>query len=260
MKHGHVYLGWSLTCRLSAFEPEAPGPRRYVRRGGAFREQMSLPKSPSSLCYGERSRTIHHQPRRRLTWTRAWKTAFASAPMRSGPHMVACTAKPSSTGLRPNGKCWRRRRPSSPANQIRRRSHGQPRVRRPPERSRGPISLLMSQDYFHHLQPSHAPMAAAEVGLRYLVSATAPIPSWRAAVGSHRGRAHGRIPSPWPVNLKLGLSSVGNRTELGRLVIIKFRWELSRATPNASQTRQRRTAPRGRCLRSRGHRHHDRGV
>jgi hypothetical protein len=74
-----------------------------------------------------------------LTWTRAWKTAFASAPMRSGPDMATCTAKPSSTGSQPNGKCWRHRRPSSPANQIRRRSHGPPDVRRPPERSRGPV-------------------------------------------------------------------------------------------------------------------------
>jgi hypothetical protein len=89
--------------------------------------------------YGERSRTLHHQPEGRLTWTTAWKTAFASAAMRSGPHMATCTAKPSSTGLQPNGKCWRHRRPSSPANQIRRKSHGPPHVRRPPERSRGPV-------------------------------------------------------------------------------------------------------------------------
>ena len=76
-------------------------------------------------------------PKGRLTWTRAWKTAFANAPMRCGPHMGAWTAKPSSTGLRPNGKCWQHRRRSSPANQIRTRSHGRPHVRRPPERSRG---------------------------------------------------------------------------------------------------------------------------
>jgi hypothetical protein len=65
------------------------------------------------------------------------KRAFANAPMKCGPHMAACTAKRISTGLRPNGKCWRHRRQSSPANQIRRRTHGRPHVRRPPERSRG---------------------------------------------------------------------------------------------------------------------------
>src|SRR5215471_18899327 len=72
-----------------------------------------------------------------LTWNRAWKTAFANAPMKCGPHMAACTAKRSSTGLRPNGNSWRHRRQSSPANQIRRRTHGRPHVRRPPERSWG---------------------------------------------------------------------------------------------------------------------------
>ena len=90
----------------------------------------------------------------RLTWTRAWKTAFANAPMRCGPHMAACTVKPSSTGLRPNGKCWRHRRPCSPANQIRRRSHGHPHVRRPRERSRGPA------DAAHHIRDARACSAA----------------------------------------------------------------------------------------------------
>src|SRR5262245_43673966 len=71
-----------------------------------------------------------------LTWTRAWRTAFANAPMKCGPHMAACTAKRSSTGLRPNGKCWRHRRPASQAHQIRRRTHGRPPDRRPPARSR----------------------------------------------------------------------------------------------------------------------------
>jgi hypothetical protein len=64
-------------------------------------------------------------------------TAFANAPMKCGRHMAACTAKPSSTGLRPNGNYWRHRRQSSPANQIRRSAHGCPHVRRPPERSPG---------------------------------------------------------------------------------------------------------------------------
>src|SRR5262249_27735380 len=41
---------------------------------------------------------------------------FASALMRSGPHMAVCTANPSSIGLRPNGKYWRHRSPCLPAN------------------------------------------------------------------------------------------------------------------------------------------------
>jgi len=109
---------------------------------------------PPFVNYAERSRRLHHQPAGRLTWIRAWKTAFASAPMRCGPHMAACTVKPSSTGLRPNGKCWRHRRPYSPANQVRRRSHGRPHVRRPPERSRGPA------DAAHHIRDARACSAA----------------------------------------------------------------------------------------------------
>jgi hypothetical protein len=45
--------------------------------------------------------------------------------------------KRSSTGLRLKGNSWRHRWQFSPANQIRRRIHGRPHVRRPPERSRG---------------------------------------------------------------------------------------------------------------------------
>jgi hypothetical protein len=118
-----------------------------MARGRRVSRAAVLPKSRSSLCLmpnfsfvncGERSRTRHISPKGRLTWTGAWKTAFASAPMRCGPHMAACTAKPSSIGLRPNGKCWRHRRPPSPADRPRKRSAHRLHIRRPPERSRGP--------------------------------------------------------------------------------------------------------------------------
>jgi len=114
----------------------------------AFREQMSPCHAkfyPSLTMVRDQERSII-SPEGRLTWTRAWKSAFANAPMRSGPNMVAWTAKPSSTGLRPNEKCWRPRRPSLPANQIRTRSHGRQHVRKPPERSRGPA------DAAHHIR------------------------------------------------------------------------------------------------------------
>jgi hypothetical protein len=124
--------------------------------GGAFREQMSLPRSPflavpnaklypSLTMLSDQERSII-SPEGRLTWTRTWKIAFA--------HMAAYTAKPSSIGLRPNGKCWRHRRPSWPANQIRRRSHGRPHVRRPPpERSRGPADAA---DHIRDASPCSA--------------------------------------------------------------------------------------------------------
>jgi len=99
------------------------------------------PKFYPSLIMVRRQERSIISPEGRLTWTRAWKTAFASAPMRSGPRVAACTAKPSSTGLRPKGKCWRHRRPCSPANQLRRRNHGRPHVP-PPERSRGPADAV----------------------------------------------------------------------------------------------------------------------
>src|SRR6266576_3246440 len=72
----------------------------------------------------------------RFKWIRAWKTAFASARTRSGPHMVACTAKPISIGLQPSGKSWRHQRPRSPVNRPRKRSDARLHVRRLPERSR----------------------------------------------------------------------------------------------------------------------------
>ena len=59
---------------------------------------------------------------------------------KSGPHVVACTAKPISIGLQPSGKSWRHQRPRSPVNRPRKRSDGRLYVRRLPERSRWPAN------------------------------------------------------------------------------------------------------------------------
>jgi hypothetical protein len=77
---------------------------------------------------------------RASTWIRAPKTAFASARMKSGPHMVACTAKPISIGLQPSEKSWRHQRLRSPVNRPRKRSDGHLYVLRLPERSRWPAN------------------------------------------------------------------------------------------------------------------------
>jgi hypothetical protein len=116
-------------------------PRGDPRRAEAFAQIIIGRRSPGPkilpfVNYAERSRKLHHQQAGRLTWIRAWKTAFANAPTKSGPHMTACTAKPISIGFRPNGKSWRHQRPRSPTNQLQKRSDGRLHVRRPPERSR----------------------------------------------------------------------------------------------------------------------------
>jgi hypothetical protein len=149
-------LGWSNTIRPHAsLEYKPPAPEVFVPAFAAwpaapaarFASRCPCQSVPSSLCLTpkfypslimvrDQERSIF-SPEGRLTWTRAWKIAFANAPMKYGQHMAAGTAKPSSTGLRPKGKCWRHRRSSSPANQLQRRSHGSPQVRRPPEHSRG---------------------------------------------------------------------------------------------------------------------------
>jgi hypothetical protein len=100
------------------------------------------------------SRRLHHQSAGRFKWIRAWKTAFASARTRSGPHMVACTAKPISIGLQPSGKSWRHQRPRSPANRPLKRHPGRLHVRRPPERSRWPANAA------HHTRNASACSAA----------------------------------------------------------------------------------------------------
>jgi hypothetical protein len=138
------------SCRHSGGVPKSLlGPSCGGR--GISRADVSLPLClnakfyPSLTMVRDQERSII-SPEGRLTWTGAWKSAFANAPMRSGPNMVAWTAKPSSTGLRPNEKCWRPRRPSLPANRIPTRSHGRQHVRKPPERSRGPA------DAAHHIR------------------------------------------------------------------------------------------------------------
>src|SRR5262249_56097670 len=60
--------------------------------------------------------------------------------MKSGPHMVACTAKPISIGLQPSEKSWRHQRLRSPVNRPRKRSDGHLYVLRLPERSRWPAN------------------------------------------------------------------------------------------------------------------------
>jgi hypothetical protein len=100
--------------------------------------------------YAGRSRRLHHHSAGRFKWIRAWKTAFASAHTRSGLHMVACTAKPLSIGLRRSGKSWRHQRLGSPANRPRKRSAGRLHVRRPPERSRWPANAA------HHARDASA--------------------------------------------------------------------------------------------------------
>jgi hypothetical protein len=69
---------------------------------------------------------------------------------RSGPHMVACTAKPISIGLQPSGKSLRHQRPRSPVNQPRKRSDGRLHVRRLSERSRWPANAA------HHTRNASA--------------------------------------------------------------------------------------------------------
>jgi hypothetical protein len=120
--------------------PSPPSPVISASHPGAghrFKEPSSSDLTPQFLPFvnwGKTSRTLHHGPEGLLICTRAWKTAFANAPMKCGPQMAARTAKRSSTGLPPNGNCWGHRRQPSPA---RRRTHGRTHVRRSPARSRG---------------------------------------------------------------------------------------------------------------------------
>src|SRR5215831_13636088 len=117
----------------------------------------------------------HHPPDQDVfKWIRAWKTAFASARTRSGPHMVACTATPISIGLQPSGKSWRHQRPRSPVNRPRKRSDGRLYVRRLPERSRWPANA------------AHHPAS------RFMSRKLKVI--WLAESGTHRSRP--RCPAP----------------------------------------------------------------
>jgi hypothetical protein len=80
----------------------------WAPSGGAFREQMSLPNSPPSLylrrqnfypsliMVRDQGRSIV-SPEGLLIWTRAWKTAFANAPIKCGPPWLR--ARPSGAAL-----------------------------------------------------------------------------------------------------------------------------------------------------------------
>jgi hypothetical protein len=125
-------IHWAEDIPFGSAQAQAAG---YLGEAAAM-----APKIYLSLTMLRESRRLHYYRAGRLIWIRASKTAFASALTRSGPHMVACTAKPISIGLQPSAKSWRHQRPRSPLNRPRKRSDGRLHVRRPPERSRSPAN------------------------------------------------------------------------------------------------------------------------
>jgi hypothetical protein len=82
-------------ARLIGCRPAANGCKRssttVFGSSPARRAQLTPKFYPSLIAVRDQGRSIV-SPEGLLIWTRPWKTAFANAPMKCGPHMGACTA------------------------------------------------------------------------------------------------------------------------------------------------------------------------